>query len=126
MTARVRRRLPDVKTLYDILPKGVEGGKEFARIVDLLLFREAGNSGKNITLFSDVAGDYHGLDSFERQNLRIENMNLRIENMIGYQYKFYPSPLSIEHRKDILSSLKVTAEKQEKLHLKKTRIVNFP
>ena len=45
-----RERIREVKTLYDILPKGAEGGKEFARIVDLLLFHEARRSGRNIAL----------------------------------------------------------------------------
>jgi hypothetical protein len=91
MAANVKNRLPEVKPLYDILPKGTEGGKEFARIVDLLLFHEARRAGKKITIFSDMAGDYHGLDSFEGDVFRKEGTT-------GYQYKFYPSPLSPEHR----------------------------
>ncbi len=59
------KRLPEVKTLYEILPKGAQGGKEFARIVDLLLFHEARRTGANLMLFDDSAGDYLGLDSFE-------------------------------------------------------------
>src|SRR5690348_17125268 len=99
-------RLPEVKTLYEMLPKGTEGGKEFARIVDLLIFHEARRSGKNVTIFSDVAGDYHGLDSFESDALRRGGTT-------GYQYKFYPSPLSKEHRRNIVQSLQKTAEAQE-------------
>jgi hypothetical protein len=105
-------RLPAVKTLYDILPKGTEGGKEFARIIDLLLFYEARRSGKKITIFSDSSGDYYGLDSFEGDSFRKDGTT-------GYQYKFYPSPLSPKHRNDIVDSLKRTAQKQEKLKLKK-------
>ena len=60
MSKRVGKRLPEVKTLLDILPKGTEGGKEFARIVDLLLFHEARRSGGRTLLFSDAAGDYQG------------------------------------------------------------------
>ena len=105
-------RLPEVKTLYGILPKGTEGGKEFARIADLLLFYDARRNGKNIRIFNDSAGDYHGLDSFEDQYFRKDET-------IGYQYKFYPSPLSSKHRKDIEKSLKNVAENQEKLKLTK-------
>ncbi|GHO51453.1 NACHT domain-containing protein [Ktedonospora formicarum] len=112
MTSRIRKRLPEVKTLYDLLPKGTEGGKEFARIIDLLLFHEARRSGKNITIFNDAAGDYHGLDSFESEALRQEGT-------IGYQYKFYPSPLSPEHRQDIIQSLKKAARRKEQLKLRK-------
>ncbi len=50
----VSNRLPSVKSLSEILPKGTEGGKEFARIVDLLLFHEARRSGRKISLYSVV------------------------------------------------------------------------
>jgi hypothetical protein len=91
MAEKEIKRLPQVKTLYEMLPKGAEGGKEFARIVDLLLFHEARRAGKKITLFSDSAGDYYGLDSFEGDVFRKHGTT-------GYQYKFYPSPLSDNHR----------------------------
>ncbi len=107
-----KQRLPAVKTLYDILPKGTEGGKEFARIIDLLLFQEARRVGKKVTIFNDAAGDYHGLDSFEGDAFRQEGTT-------GYQYKFYPSPLDSTHRSEIKKSLLKTAERQEELKLKK-------
>ena len=72
MSNNIISRLPEVKTLYEILPKGTEGGKEFARIIDLLLFHDARKSGKKITIFNDVSGDYHGLDSFEGDVFRKE------------------------------------------------------
>src|SRR5207253_10090388 len=75
------------------------------RSSDLLLFHEARRSGKNVTIFSDAAGDYHGLDSFERDVLRQEGTT-------GYQYKFYPSPLSTEHRQSIVQSLKKTRSEE--------------
>jgi energy-coupling factor transporter ATP-binding protein EcfA2 len=110
------KRLPEVKTLYEILPKGTEGGKEFARVVDLLLFHEARRAGKKITIFSDVAGDYHGLDSFEGDVFRKHGTT-------GYQYKFYPSPLNSKHRKDIEECLKRTAERQKKLKIRRWILV---
>ena len=60
MAEKSIKRMPQVNTLYEIVPKGAEGGKAFARIVDLLLFHEVRKAGKKITLFSDSAGDYHG------------------------------------------------------------------
>ena len=81
MSSKLVKRLPEVKTLYEILPKGAEGGKEFARIVDLLLFHEARRCGKKASIFSDVAGDYRGLDSFVGDAFRKEGTT-------GYQYKF--------------------------------------
>jgi energy-coupling factor transporter ATP-binding protein EcfA2 len=110
------KRLPEVKTLYEILPKGTEGGKEFARVVDLLLFHEARRAGKKITIFSDVAGDYHGLDSFEGDIFRIDGTT-------GYQYKFYPSPLSLKHRKDIEKCLKQAAKSQKIIKIRKWILV---
>lgn len=103
-----QKRLPAVKTLYDMLPKGTEGGTEFARIVDLLLFHEARRSGKNLTIFSDAAGDYFKLDSFEKGFRKYEK--------VGYQYRFYPSPLSAKHRGEIEKSLKqITGNKTLKI-----------
>ena len=104
------RRIPEVKTLHDILPDGSAGGKEFARVVDLLLFHDGRRQGKKVTIFSDAAGDYRGLDSFEGDSYRKEGT-------IGYQYKFYPSPLSASHRSSILETLKkvIASYKNEKL-----------
>lgn len=109
-------RLPAVRSLYEILPKGTEGGKEFARIIDLLLFQEARRAGNNVTLFNDASGDYHGLDSFERDALRRQNTT-------GYQYKFYPSPLSAAHRKEIVESLKKSYRSRSELKLQKWIII---
>lgn len=116
MPRKVARRLPAVKTLYEMLPKGAEGGKEFARLVDLLLFHDGRRGGKKIGLFSDVAGDYHGLDSFAGDIFRKEGTT-------GYQYKFFPSPLSDAHRKAIVESLQQTTKAQKKLRLKKWILV---
>lgn len=116
MTRKVARRLPAVKTLYEMLPKGAESGKEFARLVDLLLFHEGRRRNKKIGLFSDVAGDYHGLDSFAGDTFRREGTT-------GYQYKFFASPLSDAHRAAIVESLDRTAKSQKKLKLKKWVLV---
>ena len=110
------QRLPEVKSLYETLPKGTVGGKEFARIVDLLLFHKARREGKKVTLFSDAAGDYHGLDSFEGDAFRKQGTT-------GYQYKFYPSPLKAAHRSEIKKSLEHTAAKQKEIKLKKWILV---
>jgi len=65
MPHKVAQRLPDVRTLYQILPKGKEGVAEFGGIVDLLLYHQARRMRNTITLFSDVAGaDAITLDNF--------------------------------------------------------------
>src|SRR5688500_16753056 len=90
-------RLVANRSLAAILPKGSEGGKEFARIVDLLLFRNAEKEQRTITLLNDSAGDFAGLDSYSSLPRRA--------GTIGFQYKFFASPLSDEHRAEIKESL---------------------
>ncbi|TQK02787.1 NACHT domain-containing NTPase [Herbaspirillum sp. SJZ107] len=109
-------RLPEVRSLSQILPSGTEGGKEFARIVDLLLFYAANRNGNSVNLFSDRAGDYYGLDSV------LENP-LRKDRTTGYQYKFFPSPLSASHRAEITASLKKAIQNQKSLKLKRWILV---
>ena len=103
MKSTKSQRLPETRSLSQILPKGTEGGKEFARIVDLLLFHEARRTGRNLSLFSDASGDYNGLDSFAGEVFRRDGVT-------GYQYKFFPSPLSQEHLTAIKDSLSAAAK----------------
>ena len=100
MDIKVRKRIPAVNTLAEIIPSGAEGGMEFARIVNLLLVYEAKRRGATITVFDDSAGDYGALDAFE------DTPNGRI----GYQFKFYPSPLRASHRSNIEKSLEKATE----------------
>jgi len=99
-------RIPETRRLTEVLPTGREGGLEFARIVDLLLFHEARREGRTFNLFSDRAGDYGGMDSFA-------DSGLRVASRIGYQYKFYPSPLSNEHRAEIKAAIAKAQEAQQ-------------
>jgi hypothetical protein len=93
---------------------------EFARIVDLLLFHDARRRGRNATLFSDRAGDFHGLDS-------LDDDVSRVADRVGYQYKYYPSPLSNAHCHEIKAALKKTgainAEQDPEKRLKKWVLV---
>lgn len=109
-------RLPSTRSLSEILPKGRDGGNEFARIVDLLLFYDARHVGETIDLFSDRSGDWNGLDSFT-------SGSQRIKGNIGYQYKFFPSPLSSNHRSEIEAALKKAAAAQKTISIKKWVIV---
>lgn len=110
----VRKRLPDVPSLSKILPIGSESGKEFARIVDLLLFFTARSQSRKITIYSDMSGDVRGLDSYEKD---------KGGALTGYQYKFFPSPLSSEHRSRIIQSLQTVARVSEDNPLKKWVLV---
>ncbi len=112
MTPEAIKRLPAVRPLSELLPKGADGGKEFARVVDLLIFHEARRNGRKVSLYSDAAGDYGGLDSFTGDRFRREGTT-------GYQYKFFPSPLSNEHRTKIIDSLLIASTNKKKHKLKK-------
>ena len=109
------KRLPAVLSLSKILPSGTEGGKEFARIIGLLLFNHARKNNANFFLFDDASGDFEGLDGYSRKNKSKES--------VGYQYKFYPSPLSDAHRLDIKKSLSGALERTKQLKLKKWVLV---
>lgn len=99
---RARRRIHEVPTLYDILPpKSPASGREFARLVNLLLFHNARRNERAVTLFDDRAGDVRGLDAYEEE----------ADGVTGYQHKFFPSPLSAAHRADIKESLTETIRK---------------
>ncbi|QKJ37652.1 NACHT domain-containing protein [Pseudomonas sp. MPDS] len=115
MNTEIGKRLPAVKSLSCSLPAGTEGGKEFARVIGLLLFQEAKKTGLDFSLFDDAAGDFEGLDGYSRAK--------RSKEAVGYQYKFFPSPLSDAHRAEIKKSLKHALECTEKLQLKKWIIV---
>src|SRR5947209_125967 len=96
----VAKRLLSTPSLTQVLPKGAEGGKEFARIVNLLLIHDARRRGQTLTHLDDAAGDFAALDSFA------ETHCLDGSDKTGYQYKFYPSPLTSGHRSAIKKSLK--------------------
>jgi len=92
--------IPETRTLYEILPaKSPASGREFARIVNLLLFHDARRRSESLTLFDDRAGDFRGLDAFQQGAGGIA---------VGYQHKLYPTPLSDGHRKEIEESLPKT------------------
>lgn len=115
MNTEIGKRLPAVKSLSSSLPAGTEGGKEFARIIGLLLFQDAKKNGSDFSLFDDASGDFEGLDGYSRAK--------RSKDAVGYQYKFFPSPLSDAHRAEIKKSLKHALECTDKLQLKKWVIV---
>lgn len=115
MALEINKRLPAVPSLSKILPSGTEGGKEFSRIINLLLFNDAKKQGIEYSLFDDAAGDFEGLDGYSRKN--------KSKDVIGYQYKFFPSPLSDAHRAEISKSLTNALERTDQLRLKKWILV---
>ena len=101
-----------------LLPEGTESGKEFARIIDLLLFSDARRRGKTIELFNDAAGDLYGLDSYEK-------LPGKKAGIIGYQYKFFTDTLNGNDRKAIKKSLQKAANShhERKIIIKKVVFV---
>ncbi len=89
--------IPNVSSLYQRINNGSEGGNEFARIVNLLLTAENKECHDEFVVFSDAQGDYKGVDSY---------IQVTKGRAIGFQYKFYSSPLKKEHKYQIKKSLK--------------------
>lgn len=115
MTIETLRRLPKVRSLSQILPSGTEGGKEFARIIDLLMAHEARSRGENLTLFDDASGDFASLDSFSNQQTGGQR--------VGYQYKFFSSPLSNQHRSAIKKTIDQAVQTSDESKISKWVIV---
>jgi len=111
-----KKRLPNTRSLSKIIPSGTEGGKEFSRVVDLLIFQDCRRRKQNLTVFNDSAGDFRALDGFSTQKGRDKKY-------IGYQYKFYSSPLSDAHRTSIKKSLSEAKKKFGKGELEKWILV---
>lgn len=109
-------RLHSFPTLYALIGKGAEGGKEFARVADLLLLADARQRGSVFHNLNDMSGDFRGLDSFE-------DAAHNADTTVGYQYKFFPSPLSSRHRTEITAALRKSAAYSEELKLKRWVLV---
>lgn len=103
-------RLPAVQPLSRILGLGSEGGTEFSRIVNLLFYFDSRVHGYEQNIFSDRSGDVWGLDS----------LNSRQE---GFQYKFFSSPLSDNHRHEIIESLRKAVASADDSKIKKWILV---
>lgn len=92
--------IPNVSTLFQRLRRGAEGGLEFARIIDQLLVADGQENGYPFQAFDDARGDAFGVDAFAKEGFRHSDQH------VGYQYKFYGSPLSESARASIKRSLK--------------------
>jgi hypothetical protein len=89
--------IPNVTSLSKRIKEGSEGGNAFARFLNLLLIEESKKEGKKITTFSDAAGDYKGVDCI---------ISEEHDYTTGYQFKFYPSPLSSKHKTKIIEAIR--------------------
>ena len=101
-----RMPIPNTSTLIQRIKKGSEGGNEFSRLMNLVLTSEYKECNVDFFVFSDAQGDYKGVDSFAKYTEAIYT---------GFQYKFYPSPLSANHKYSIKRSLENALEKFEEL-----------
>ncbi|MCP4109787.1 MAG: hypothetical protein GY749_30435, partial [Desulfobacteraceae bacterium] len=116
LIAQLLPKGPEVSTLYDklIKEKDTDPEKEFARIVDLLLFHETRREGKKIDF--PVISDYKGIDNFDVGSYRRSGTTL-------FHCKFCPSPFSRKHRQDIVKLLKQIIEHQKESRHKKFILV---
>lgn len=94
-------------SLYQKLGKGAEGALHFARIMDQLINAYDREMGREVITSSDASGDYKGVDLIAIERIPYNNR----KHYIGYQYKFFPSPLSKNQRQEIRDSLKKAVEK---------------
>jgi len=92
--------IPNTSTLYQRIKKGSEGGQEFARIMNLILIAESKDNNQLYDSSDDAAGDFKGVDAIQHGK---DNF---FDHQKGYQFKFYPSRLTPNHRHEIKSSLK--------------------
>jgi len=99
--------IPNTSTLIQRINKGSEGGNEFSRFINMVLTSEYKDCNVDFFVFSDSQGDYKGVDSFIKYTETI---------FTGFQYKFYPSPLSANHKYLINKSLENALEEFEELN----------
>ena len=104
--------IANVSSLSKRIRIGAEGGLEFARICNLLIERKAGILNHDFQSVDDRSGDYKGLDAFSTSGFSVER-----KYIAGFQYKFYPSPLSNSHKNEILKSFQNAKTKNPKLRL---------
>lgn len=71
--------IPNVPSLFKIIHHGSEGGHEFARILNQLLFEDSQMYDYHFQSYSDSAGDFKGVDAIIERGLK----------KIGLQYKFF-------------------------------------
>lgn len=91
--------LPNVPSLVQTIKTGAEGGHEFARLCHHLLMHTATINRWRYDMCSDRSGDYRHLDGWSC------NWSDLPDGLTGFQFKFYPSPLSKTHKTDIQEAL---------------------
>lgn len=87
--------LPNLPSLSKIIGHGSEGGQEFARILNQLLFKDSYLNGYYFQSIDDSAGDYKGVDSIMKKGL----------TQIGFQYKFIVGSPDSKNKNTIKNSL---------------------
>lgn len=90
--------IPNIPSLSKIIHHGSEGGHEFARIMNQLLFEDSQMYDYHFQSYSDSAGDFKGVDALMEKGLR----------KIGLQYKFFegnPKNNKSDLRKSLLNAV---------------------
>lgn len=99
--------VPNVSTLYQRINKGSEGGNEFARFIRLLLSADYHSQGKYFVSESDASGDYKHLDAYISLDKDFPEL------ISGFQFKFFPSKLSDNQKKEVEDSIEKALTENE-------------
>lgn len=92
--------IANVPTLLTKIRTGAEGGHEFARLCKKLLASYYHGHLSFLDLADDSIGDFKKSDA----RLRLLEYGKSTEIVILFQFKFYPSPLSSNHKHSIKKS----------------------
>lgn len=91
--------IPNISTLYQKINSGAEGGHEFARFIKLLLDAEYKSQRVNFIAESDASGDFKKVDAYIPGDKDLPNL------ITAFQFKSYPSKLSINQKSSIVKSI---------------------
>lgn len=92
--------IDNVPSLFTKIHKGAEGGHEFARLCKKLLASSFHGRCSFLELADDSMGDFKKCDA----RLRLFEYGTSSEDVLLFQFKFYPSPFSANHRHSIKKS----------------------
>ncbi len=87
--------IPNTPSLTKIIHSGSEGGLEFSRIMNQLLFEDSQMYNYYFQSFSDSSGDYKGVDALMEKGFK----------KIGLQYKFFEGNPKSHNKSNLKKSL---------------------
>ncbi|WP_350292677.1 hypothetical protein [uncultured Croceitalea sp.] len=98
--------IPNIPSLSKIIHHGSEGGQEFARAMNQLLFEDSQLYDYHFQSYSDSAGDFKGVDAIMERGLK----------KIGLQYRFFegnPKKEKINIKKSLIKAVESFSDMDE-------------